>query len=115
MKNLNRTFVSDKRQFIWIANPKCGTTTIKEIIARDEGLQDEFTYRENALNLPLIHGQNLFKNVRANRFKKGMKEVNNRLKKGYFLFAFVRNPLSRLLSAYANKINQTMKFPDSGS
>lgn len=75
MRNYNIT-ASDTHQFVWFRTAKVGTRTILEILEKNVPLSTN--------NFKVIYNPNDYK--------------------GYFKFAFVRNPWDRVVSCYCNKV-----------
>lgn len=83
-------------------NPKVGTTTVKQLIAEDEGLTQSGKKTK-------VHGSGIFKNIVAKRFASDLRILVDILNGDYFKFCFVRNPYERLASAYRDKINRKIR------
>ncbi len=96
---LHQMFVSERREYVWVTNPKVGTTTVKQLIAEDEGLVEPG-------KLIKVHQTDLFRNITAARFRNDLQVLVDILNGNSFKFCFVRNPYTRLASAYRNKIDK---------
>lgn len=76
--------INDKHKFVWFRVAKAGTSTTKVVL------------RENDRDMPIM----------ADHFHFDPKQYEN-----YFKFAFVRNPWSRVVSCYCQKVeNKNPKF-----
>jgi len=100
--------ISDSQKFIFIHNPKCAGTSVRNKLLKFDDRQnwfwmfDEIDKKQvDKAHLPL----NLFRRYSYSDFK---------LLNDYFSFGFVRNPYSRALSAYneVNKGNYQMLISD---
>lgn len=93
-------FVSERFRYVYINNPKTGCTSLKsalvELETRDTGAAVD------AFDTRTIHGP-------ASPLKRYLPLVpsltlTQRLRRGYAFVSFVRNPYTRLLSCYLDKI-----------
>jgi len=94
--------VSKKFNYAYISNPKAACTTIKHYLVQAELGDPEFRPKRihQRANLPLLMPSQL-----------SPKEREKIVDGSFFLFTFVRHPLKRAFSAYADKIygNQKQK------
>jgi dermatan 4-sulfotransferase 1 len=90
-----RTAVSTGHKYIYVRIPKCANTTITNTL---------FMYDKGAgLNGPTLKAHTIkrqFETLRDTR-KKNLESLKNE----YFIFTFLRNPYSRVLSAFLDKIH----------
>ena len=91
--------ISDSEKFIFIHNPKCAGTTVRRSLMKHETRSNRYWMfadldgrKIDAAHMPLF----VFKRFSEHDYK---------LLQSYFVFGFVRNPLSRCLSAY-NEIHK---------
>lgn len=83
--------ISEKHNFIYIAVPKTGTTSVHNVFSN---LDDEtlFIERKNRNRKDRVN-QSLYKHIKGPILKKEIKNYNK-----YFKFAFNRNPWDRVVS-----------------
>jgi hypothetical protein len=91
--------VSLKNRFIYVETPKVGCSTIKDILQRIELGYPELE-REDLLD---IHDRNYSPLLTPSQTCGLDRLINN---PDYFVFCFVRNPYTRLLSVYLDKISR---------
>jgi len=87
--------ISNRHNYIYLNNRKCGCTTIKSLLYENErfhetGMVDEVGLPPEIANTPF---ENTLESIVAD--------------KRYFYFSMVRNPYTRVLSGYLNKIENT--------
>ena len=98
LKNFDySTNISLKHRYIFIETPKVGCSTIKDTLQRME-LDYPDLHRDNP---ELIHDRRYSPLLRPTQTWGFDRLLNN---SDYFVFCFVRNPFTRLLSAYLDKI-----------
>lgn len=88
---LKHIVVSDKYKFLYCYVPKVACSNWKRVVMVLEGISDDFV-KDHPHGLKYLSD---YSNA----------EIEKRLRT-YFKFAFVRNPLERLLSAYRNKFGE---------
>lgn len=93
------TFVSTRRKFIWVANMKVASTTMGTALGEHEGIDLEGRNFWDGETLPRLQD---FPTRRI---------VELLTLPGWFRFAFVRNPYTRLYSAYKSKIGNPQAEP----
>jgi len=102
----NSTYLSIPHKYLYIDTPKAACTTLKRLIAAVEGIP-EGTFRESlALDSKismLVHDRSLFDLPSLGNVAPEMAE-ESLVSKQYFRFCFVRNPYSRLFSAWQSKM-----------
>jgi len=86
--------LSHKKKFVWYRVPKVGSRTILYFLQKNKCIDFGFP----PSNKPEEKEQ-------------GYSVKYNTLWDNYFQFAFVRNPFSRLLSAYLDKVQNTSNIP----
>ena len=87
-KDLEFIVVDDEHKIVYCTIPKVGTTTWKRILGDVRGLPKDIR----------IHRWNLWR-----RLYQYSEEERSKILQSYFKFVFVREPLSRLLSAFKDK------------
>lgn len=85
-------------KFIYCPIPKVANTSFRQLIFKLDGIENKFYQKEN-----WIYAQNNLSLFSFN-YLDAIKILNV---KNYFKFAFVRNPWSRLVSAYLDKFVKT--------
>lgn len=92
-----KVFISETHKLIYIFIPKCGCTTLKSIVCSMEpGIKLNFKGTEKKEQLEGAFG----KYVRVLTEKDLLLKHN----KGYTIFSFIRDPISRIKSLYKEKI-----------
>lgn len=100
--------ISSKHKFIYLDNPKTGCSSIKASL-----IELEYRNTVNAVKIPtvcdgnnqrLIHNRAEIPFQSLSAFKQDSDPLRYLLQQQYYLFSLVRNPYTRLLSAYYNKI-----------
>jgi hypothetical protein len=95
-KRIRNVFcISDKYKFVYVSNPKAGCTTLKLLLSRWH-LEDPNFSAKN------LHNRNVLPLLTPAKLTR--EERDSILKGDYFIFSFVRHPVSRILSAYYSKI-----------
>jgi hypothetical protein len=102
------SFVSTKHRYLYMMTPKVGCTTIKHMISAIEGIpfRPEVLarrHRESKRGM-LIHDQDALAVARLTTLPPDQAAALLAPESGYLVFAFVRNPYSRLFSAWNNKL-----------
>lgn len=93
--------ISDTKEFIFIHNPKCAGTTVRL------SLHDYDTRGNNFWMHSDVYGKKIDKaHMTLNILNCGYPEVIKDMSK-YFVFGFVRNPLTRVISAF-NETHQKL-------
>lgn len=90
------TWLSEKYNYLYVETPKVGCTTIKHVLQKLEGLPEPEA--ESAIHYR-IPAENYVKNALVLQG-----EIDERIRQGMFVFTFVRDPKTRLISAYNDKI-----------
>lgn len=94
--------ISYEKKIIYSRIPKSACSTIRKIIAESEG-------KEYYPNWYIINGEH-----KQTKFDKiNVSEFNNPKYNDFFKFTFIRNPLSRLISCYYDKVLAVKSMPDS--
>lgn len=91
------TNISLKYKYLYVETPKVACSTIKSCLQKME-LEDENFYRED---FEAIHKREFSPLLKASQAGNLNNLINN---SNVFKFCFVRNPYTRLLSAYLDKI-----------
>lgn len=95
-RRVAHTFLISRRDgYVYVSNPKAACSTIKLYLSRCE-LRDP-TFRPKSIH----HRANL-PHLRPGQLDRGQREAI--ANGGFFVFSFVRHPIRRVLSAYADKI-----------
>lgn len=91
--------VSHKRKYLYFYIPKAACTTIRKILAEDEGIPwyPNWTVSEKGEHLTAP-------------FCRMSLEESKKL--DYYRFGFVRNPWTRLVSCYLDKVVKVREMPD---
>ena len=94
------SIISHKHKYIYLYIPKVACTTIRELLARHEGIKyvPNWTMYGNRVATTKF---NYIKYKGGNKYK------------DYFKFSFVRNPWDRLVSCYADKVVGVRDRPNS--
>jgi len=102
------SLVSTRHRYLYVMTPKAGCTTVKHLIAalEDLPLQGEVLPRRHRESKPeqLIHDQRALPLPDLTSLPPQQASLLLQPESGYLVFAFVRNPYSRLFSAWNNKI-----------
>jgi len=101
------TWVSDRYRYVYLDTPKVACTTIKLLLQQLEGYPlpaDREDIHLRAKANPSGQFVSTLTRSSLGRFRVRTAPVAPGPAPGYFWFCFVRNPYSRLLSAYRNKI-----------
>ena len=102
------SFVSARNRYLYVTTPKVGCTTIKHMISAIEGIaiRPEVVPRHNreSKQTMLIHDQDALPVPHLTSLLPDQAVQLIRPDSGYLVFAFVRNPYSRLFSAWNNKL-----------
>ncbi len=100
--------ISSKHKFIYLDNPKTGCSSIKASLIELEyrNTIDEFKIPTvcDGNNQRLIHNRAEIPFQSLSAFKQHPDPLKYLIQQQYYLFSLVRNPYTRLLSAYYNKI-----------
>ena len=96
---IQRCMISDMHTYAYFRIPKCANSTIVKTLAfHDQTIDydsDDLTGKKNKAKFKRLFDAKAF----------SLKQFHNK----YYLFTFVRNPYSRVLSAYLDKIAHTHK------
>jgi chondroitin 4-sulfotransferase 11 len=88
-----QAIISHKHKYIYFYTPKVACTTIRNILAKFEGLEWHHPWDTKKTKFDYINSHNASKYA-------------------YFKFAFVRNPWDRLVSCYFDKVVGVRSKPD---
>jgi hypothetical protein len=99
--------LSERREFVFIHNPKCGGTSVREELMQFDTTSD-FFWMFDDLNGATIDKAHLPLFI----LKKKYPEYFRLLKK-YFTFMFVRNPYARTVSAFIQNNPELLEASDS--
>lgn len=93
--------ISTRYRFIYIDNPKTGCSSLKAGLIEHESRIRVICYEGIK-----VHKRNQIPFKRLSEFKQfdNHDPLTYLINDGYFIFSFVRNPYTRLVSAYCNKI-----------
>jgi hypothetical protein len=97
--------LSDRREFVFIHNPKCGGTSVREELMQFDTTSD-FFWMYDDLNGATIDKAHLPLFI----FKKKYPEYFQLLDK-YFTFIFVRNPYARIVSGFIQNNLELIEAP----
>jgi hypothetical protein len=100
------SFVSTKQRLLYVETPKAACTALKWILAHIDGYKVPLVVKEFETQLEMcIHYRDVHPLPSLNDFNE--QQANEILKHpSYRRFSVVRNPFTRLVSAWANKIRQ---------
>ncbi|MDW2323633.1 sulfotransferase family 2 domain-containing protein [Vibrio sp. 1159] len=87
--------ISDQKKFIFLHNPKCAGTTVRQLLMPYEDRNNHYWMFENVLGYKFDKAHmslSTFRNFNTSDFE---------LLEKYFTFGFVRNPYSRAVSAFS--------------
>ena len=102
------SFVSTRNRYLYVMTPKAGCTTIKHMICEIESItiRSEVVPRRNreSKRAMLIHDQDALPIPHLTTLPQDQAAQLLSPDSGYLAFAFVRNPYSRLFSAWNNKL-----------
>jgi hypothetical protein len=107
--NLNYALlISTRHRFIYIDNPKTGCSTLKAGLIELEltGTENEDKIREICDEGIRIHQRDIIPFQQLKEFSHLADPLTYFMEQNYFIFSFVRNPYTRLVSGYFNKIGQ---------
>ncbi len=93
-------FVSERYRYVYINNPKTGCTSLKSALAELETRDTDAAV--DAFDIRYIHGAASPLKRHWPLFPRAT--LSQRLRRGYRFVSFVRNPYTRLLSCYLDKI-----------
>jgi hypothetical protein len=100
------TYLSIRHKYLYVDTPKAACTTLKQLIADIEGISEKSFWESLALDskIPmLIHDRFLFDLPSLGSVSRQVAE-EVLTSRDFFRFCFVRNPYSRLFSAWQSKI-----------
>ena len=100
------TYLSTRHKYLYVDTPKAACTTLKQLIADIEGIPDSRFRESLALDSKismLIHDRLLFNLPSLSDVVPELAEEALQ-SQSFFRFCFVRNPFSRLFSAWQSKI-----------
>ncbi|XP_063680493.1 carbohydrate sulfotransferase 11-like isoform X2 [Bolinopsis microptera] len=89
-------YYNTEHKLIYVANPKCGSTSFKKFMLKLGGDKREYSEMEE------VHNEE--KNPLLKSLWEAPLELQKEALRTYYKVTFVRNPLVRLVSGYRNKI-----------
>jgi hypothetical protein len=101
------SFVSAARRYLYMETPKAACTSFKHLIAAVEGVppqKDALPYQRETRPDMLVHQRRHFGMPNLLNADKSSREAILSRAPGWMIFALVRNPFSRLVSFFENKI-----------
>jgi hypothetical protein len=101
------SFVSLERRYMYVETPKAACTSLKQMLVALEGSpfnQDALPYHRETRHSMLIHQRRHIGMPTLLEVDAGAREEILSGQGGWFVFALARNPYSRLVSVFENKI-----------